>query len=415
MRTTLGMTMAGTWACVALACATPAASADGPRSRQRVQTHANTPASAPKANDATQTPRGATPGANALTDGTGKIYLNFINGPAEALERQLALDSPLITGRVVLFTEPNLGFYPKLWKGRWVHGGTPVEAHLPTHLAQVRRDVERLIPDPDWDGFAVIDYETWRPLWHLGVADVVKDRVRNIVQARNPGVSGARLEPLAAAAWDEAAMRFMNETIDLCKELRPNATWGFFGWPKIGTGKKVDDLDAWIESQRVLLEHADAIYPEVYARRISTNRDNGTREYAPRGAVKNHLKRMILWSRRFAGDRPVLAYASLRYNSDYEAVKSQPLSQEDLETMIRTPLEAGADGVILWAATGTPGNADFILRQTRDRVVPLAERLLGADSTSIIGPGDGSTNAPTGSAGAPNEPNSSRRRRAAGG
>ena len=381
------------------ACATSSAHADAPN-RRRVHTTTNAKPPAPldqtqPDEPVTSTTSGA--GLGELTNLEPKpIYLNFINGAGAVLERNLAESTPLVAGRVVLFTEPNLGFYPKFWNGRWIHGGTPIEAHLESHLAQVRRDVARLIPNPNWDGFAVIDYESWGVTLKPGAQGEYKERALGIARSLHPGASEHELDRIARTMWNQASIRFMLATIDLCKEMRPDAKWGFFGYPKIGFGPLEEDKRvALVSPQQPLLDHSDALYPEAYARRVTIDNNKGTYEYAPAGFYENHLVRLMRWSRRLAGpDKPILPYVTLRYNGRTDRIKSQPLTDRDLETMLSVPIREGADGLILWAATGSPGNANHAQTQTRDRVAPLVERL-GLTDRSVATEPDSQNGAPT--------------------
>ena len=55
--------------------------------------------------------------------------------------------------------------FPRLLSnGTAVYGGVPQAADLHAHLAALSDAVERLIPDPSFDGVAVVDWEAWRPL-----------------------------------------------------------------------------------------------------------------------------------------------------------------------------------------------------------------------------------------------------------
>ncbi|MBT7204788.1 MAG: hypothetical protein HN867_15100, partial [Deltaproteobacteria bacterium] len=31
--------------------------------------------------------------------------------------------------------------------------------------AKVRQDIEKLFPDPEWDGVANVDWEAWKPIY----------------------------------------------------------------------------------------------------------------------------------------------------------------------------------------------------------------------------------------------------------
>lgn len=395
----------------ATACRAPSASAAGPRSR--VQSHFRTkvakakPATIEKQADGSPAHVTGAPADNPAVPGADepKIYLNLINGDSEAIEAELGDLPGVVSGRVTLFTEPRLGLYPKLWKGRWVNGGTPVEANLAKHLAEVRRDVEEMIPDPEWDGFAVIDYEHWGLRWPKGKS-AYRARVLRVIRAERPTASRADVESIAKARWEKSSKAFMLSTIDLCRRLRPKAKWGFFGYPKIGFGRMTPEVERSLDQQQVLIDHSDALYPEVYARRKTNQSKRGSRILAPSEHFGQYIDRLIETSRRLGGGKPVMAYASVRYNSAFDQLKGKPLSKEDLTTMLTRPIKAGADGVILWGAVGAAKREAVFRTQFLERVAPALGVPTGADSTSVI---------ETPAAAPPPPPGSSHRRRRRGG
>ena len=362
MRISQPMILLTAAALLSVACRAPASS------EPRVRTHTNPTTDAA----AGQAPAGAqAASASSADESAPRVYLNLINGDAARIESELGALPGVIAGRVVLFTEPNLGKYPKHWRGGWVNGGTPVEADLEAHLSKAALDVERLIPDPEWDGYAVIDYEHWGVFWNGGASPEYQDRVRAYVRARYPSASDQAIEEIAAKEWDEKSRAFMLETIALCKRLRPDAQWGFFGYPKIGFGNITAEVAERIEKQRFIFDHVDVVYPEVYARRVTGDGPKGDLKVAPAGFLDRYIDDMILWSKRLSGDKPVMAYASLHHNSQFEDMRERPLSDGDMATMLHKPLEAGAAGVILWDAVGSAERAARFRDQFYNRVMPM--------------------------------------------
>jgi hyaluronoglucosaminidase len=78
--------------------------------------------------------------------------------------------------KFVIFYEPDIGLYPWCEAGpndatnkcqNPINGGVPQKVDMNAHLAKVRLDVARAIPNPDYDSLAVIDFERWRPLFDL--------------------------------------------------------------------------------------------------------------------------------------------------------------------------------------------------------------------------------------------------------
>jgi len=74
---------------------------------------------------------------------------------------------------------------------RRVNGGLPQNADLHAHLEKARADILAAIPDPDFAGPVVIDYERWRPEWSLNWAARRIYQVESTRDAfdRFPGIS----------------------------------------------------------------------------------------------------------------------------------------------------------------------------------------------------------------------------------
>ena len=60
------------------------------------------------------------------------------------------------------------GVFPTISSsGQTTNGGVPQNANLSEHLATLARDVLHWIPDPEWSGNAVLDFEDWTTVWEL--------------------------------------------------------------------------------------------------------------------------------------------------------------------------------------------------------------------------------------------------------
>ena len=59
---------------------------------------------------------------------------------------------------------------------------------LGQHLRKARKDIERKIPDPNYEGLAVIDWEQWRPLWDTNwdPKKIYKVKSVELVRSRHP-------------------------------------------------------------------------------------------------------------------------------------------------------------------------------------------------------------------------------------
>ena len=84
------------------------------------------------------------------------------------------------------------------------------------------------IPNPDFDGIGVIDWEAWRPQWeqNFDTLAIYRQKSRELVQSRHPTWDDDKIELVAELEWTQAAKLYMESTLELAKKLRPKAVWG---------------------------------------------------------------------------------------------------------------------------------------------------------------------------------------------
>ena len=64
----------------------------------------------------------------------------------------------------------NKGRMPHYRGSEEVNGGVPQQGDLATHLAYYKRDLAALIPEADYEGYCLLDYEYWRADWNSSSA-----------------------------------------------------------------------------------------------------------------------------------------------------------------------------------------------------------------------------------------------------
>ncbi|XP_022240766.1 hyaluronidase 1-like [Limulus polyphemus] len=108
---------------------------------------------------------------------------------------------------ITIFYSNDLGLYPRIKEGTHVNGGHPQLADLSKHLEKTKNDIERLIPNKDFEGLAVIDWEEWRPVWEFNWSGFrqYQEISRELVKAQHPNWSAEEVNKKAAAEWEEAA------------------------------------------------------------------------------------------------------------------------------------------------------------------------------------------------------------------
>jgi len=265
---------------------------------------------------------------------------------------------------LTLFYQYQLGEYPLMTEAEKRFGGIPQRANLESHLARAENDIVRRIPDPDYDGLAVIDYESWHPLWeHTHLIYKQASRAHALRQA--PYLSGAELEEYASRQYEQSARVFMVETIRLAKSLRPRATWGYFGFPR---------LRADPEQMQWLFDEADAVFPVAYADWASDPEPDETM----REAVLKRYPRMItrfmehasIASRGTGRDIPIYPFLSLRYRPHAPVIGGRFVNYYDLVAMLNRTSELRANGIVLWDSIDTPELADAYDTYLRSMLAP---------------------------------------------
>ncbi len=120
------------------------------------------------------------------------------------------------------------GLFPTISaSGEMVNGGVPQNANLTAHLEALRKTVVSWIPDPDWSGNAVLDFEAWTTVWELNTdsGDWHSIRYTNyslyLEKLKHPDWNDSEIEAAAKKAFQGAATTFFVETLKTLSGLRP--------------------------------------------------------------------------------------------------------------------------------------------------------------------------------------------------
>ncbi|MBL8745145.1 MAG: hypothetical protein JNK58_02185 [Phycisphaerae bacterium] len=288
--------------------------------------------------------------------GTGVPLIWNPTGPEDANVNFSGL--PIQRDKCYMFYEHLIGKYPRIRTdpatGRvWVDNeGIPQKTNWAAHIAKVRADVIRALPDPEWDGMGILDFESWHPNWELFSNERMKAMSRDWVRARFPTLTAAQVEQRAHEEFEAAAMDFMVGTIRECKALRPRATWGYYGFPYFYPQSQQEDF-------RPLFAEMDAFFPDVYAvdysipvgqaaspgQRVITNYSNG---------VASKIELAKTWSM----GKPVYAVIWMRYSENNPIYTGQFVNELDLISMFRYSARAGAQGFVFWDVFRDPAIRD---------------------------------------------------------
>lgn len=264
---------------------------------------------------------------------------------------------------VAFLYEHEAGEYPRVYEGREQYGGVPQRADIPAHLRELARDIQREIPDPNFSGLAVLDYESWEPVWSLTKPEY-KEISRRLVRQNSPGRAEADVERLAEANYESAAKKFLLETINEARRQRPKAKWGFYAWPwPTYAGLRADKMQ-W------MWDASDAIYPCLYA----VKQGVGPTQTAKAGQWEvarymDDMRGRVALAKRAAGGKPVYALLWVRYDFMSKEFGGQFLSEPDLAAALRVPREAGAAGAVFWNQSETRAEAADLRRFVAERLV----------------------------------------------
>jgi len=188
------------------------------------------------------------------------------------------LNGTLSGPNVTIFYHSHLGHYPYYSSsGVPVNGGLPQNQSLPKHLNKARADIDKLIPNKDFRGLGVIDWENWRPQWvrNWGSKSIYRNRSKEHVHKLHPNWPHSKVEQEAKESFERSGLAFMNSTLALAEGRRPQGLWGFYLFPdcynygykrhpRRYTGECPDVEHVRNDRLMWLWRESTALYPSVY-------------------------------------------------------------------------------------------------------------------------------------------------------
>ncbi|XP_040894463.1 hyaluronidase PH-20-like [Toxotes jaculatrix] len=289
---------------------------------------------------------------NAPTDQCQKLDIPLDTAAFQAVTTPSALPGQFLT----IFYEDRLGLYPKVdtIKRKLYSGGIPQNGNLTQHLAKAQTQIDHFISQDSSPGLAVIDWESWRPLWDQNWGSKRVYQKLSIAQALQmaPFVSSKKISKLAKSQFQHAGRHFMERTISLGVGERPSRRWGFYlfpdcfnyGWEKPGyTGKCSTQTQKQNNQMLWLWEHSTALFPSVY---LHLNLRNSPRAALyVRNRVQEALRVAALPKRPYTV--PIYVYSRPLYRDQTQ--KFQSLT--DLVSTVGESAALGASGVVMWGGT----------------------------------------------------------------
>ncbi|XP_029906443.1 hyaluronidase-1 [Myripristis murdjan] len=261
-------------------------------------------------------------------------------------------DQTFMGDNITIFYADKLGLYPRYSnQGQPINGGVPQNASLNEHLRTAAEDIRACIPNGNYQGLGVLDWESWRPVWERNwdSKQVYCEASRALVRSKHRDWSPDKIDAAARAEFEKAGREFMEQTLRLGQKERPDGLWGYYGFPDCYnsynhksvnyTGECPAGERKWNDELSWLWNISTALYPDIYL------------NLAFRGLGKEvflYTHHRILEAMRAAeGVTPssplVFPYARIVYTYTLDF-----LSQEHLVYTIGESAALGSAGVVLW-------------------------------------------------------------------
>eukprot|EP00756_Hemistasia_phaeocysticola_P033161 Hpha_TRINITY_DN16450_c2_g9::TRINITY_DN16450_c2_g9_i1::g.163867::m.163867/K01197/hya; hyaluronoglucosaminidase len=235
-------------------------------------------------------------------------------------------------------------------------GGVPQAGSFTAFKAGLEAGIPQWIPDPEWDGNAVLDFEAWTTVWELNTGGGnwhgkrYADYSKELVKKQHPDWTDAQVSAAAKEAFEKAATEWFATALNTGRSLRPKAKWGFYGLPvnlaspcnadetKCGYDGPLGALyKSYSDRQKPIWEASSGLFPSIYIA-------PGLSEVHTAAYINNTVTEAIRCANSVGG-RPVLPYMWSRYHNG-----TTLLSRPDLRMELRLPRAKGAQGVVIWGS-----------------------------------------------------------------
>nr|XP_057942937.1 hyaluronidase PH-20-like [Doryrhamphus excisus] len=289
---------------------------------------------------------------NAPTEQCQQLHIPLDTSAFQAVTTPTPVPGQFLT----IFYERRLGLYPKIDGPRRKRqaGGVPQNGNLTAHLLRARGQIDHIIAEDDSPGLAVIDWESWRPLWdqNWGSKRIYqKLSLANALQM-TPFLPMKKVSQEAVNQFQQASRRFMERTINLGVGERPSRRWGFYLFPNCdnynwkkpnytgkcsGKSRKQNNQLMW------LWERSTALFPSIYLH--PALRDSPRAALYARYRIREALRVAALPKRPYTV--PTYVYSRPLYRGQTAMFESPT----DLVSTLGESAALGAAGVVMWGGS----------------------------------------------------------------
>ncbi|XP_038049133.1 hyaluronidase-1-like [Patiria miniata] len=282
-------------------------------------------------------------------------------------------NSPTGNDVMVYFGHEDLGLFPYIQRGHFVNGGLPQLVNGTAHLEKVAVDIRTAIPDANYSGLAVIDWEFWSPVWNknIGVpgSELYNAESMALVRRRHPTWDQGTVEATAKTEFEEAARSLYEGTVLLAHQLRPKALFGFYHFPYCNnhadarycnqTSVLSNDQMSW------LTDASPSLYSSIYMKEEDTRTDTAV-------YIDTILQEAVRVRQNSKDpNKPMYSYVALNYSHT-----GLFLNLEDMNNSILLPAEQGLAGVVFWGDNNDTSNRAACLGLQKDVKLALGPLVL---------------------------------------
>lgn len=258
---------------------------------------------------------------------------------------------------IVLFYDNELGYYPFYSEktSEPVNGGLPQMVNLSIHLEKATEDILKIIPDPNFNGVPIIDWESWRPQWeqNFDTRLIYRKKSIELVYNKHPEWTNETVKLVALVEFEQAAENMMESTLRLAKDLRPNARWGFYHYPYCYNKKKPGSCTqtAILTNNNItwLFDSTTALYPSIYMHGSQVKKAEFVQ-----GVISEALR-----IRNISRNHFIDIYPYARYQYSYSELF---LTKNDLNVTVLQAAEMGLSGIVFWGSKNDTHTAESCLQ-----------------------------------------------------
>lgn len=260
-------------------------------------------------------------------------------------------DDVFFGDKVAIFYKP--GMFPSFEGNVSINGGIPQKGNLDTHKNTFRSQVEMMTKD--FQGIAVLDFEFYLPGLSLA-PEVYKNASHDWVASLHPTWTSAEIDAEAERSFNASARVFMEVLLQIGKEMRPKALWGYYHYPYCGNSIEVtcrspmpefNNMTAWI------YQASAAMYPSIYVFEKWPGDAQGRRNM-----VLGRLREATRIRSVVGGTAPILSYCWFMYHDTPNYI-----TPVDLVNTIGLSKMMGMEGAVMW---GGPANVS-----TKEKCIAL--------------------------------------------